>query len=337
MSPAQRRVLQRAVLPARQQARGAALLLALLTVSLVSLVAAQAFWQQWRGMEIEQADRSRLQARWLLGGSLDWARARLRDDGQRNSRVDHASETWGQPIVQMPLSQFLAGAQTADAALPQATLSMQLTDAQGKLNALNLLEGQNLSPLWLQAFTTLFELLALPPEQLETLGQNLRAASVALNAADGPAGAAGAAGAAASAALLPQQLAQLTWLGLAPETLAALQPHVSLLPTRTPVNLNSASAEVLRAVVPGLTRVDAQRWLALRQFKLLQSVGEAPLGGALAEGQYSVNSRFYELRSEVKMGALSVAENVLLQRDGAEVRTLWRRGTEPVLSAATPP
>ena len=63
------------------RALGAAMLTALFTVSLVAIFASQAFWQQWRSLEVETADRSRLQAGWLLAGVLDWARARLREDG----------------------------------------------------------------------------------------------------------------------------------------------------------------------------------------------------------------------------------------------------------------
>ena len=37
--------------------RGAALLLAMLTVTLVAALAASAAWQQWRAIEIERAER----------------------------------------------------------------------------------------------------------------------------------------------------------------------------------------------------------------------------------------------------------------------------------------
>ena len=45
--------------------RGAAILTAMLTVVLVATLAASALWQQWRGVEIEAAQRSRSMARWL--------------------------------------------------------------------------------------------------------------------------------------------------------------------------------------------------------------------------------------------------------------------------------
>ena len=65
----------------RHRSRGAALLTAMLTVTLVATFAAAALWQQWRSVEVETAERDRLQAAWVLSGALDWARLILREDG----------------------------------------------------------------------------------------------------------------------------------------------------------------------------------------------------------------------------------------------------------------
>jgi len=89
----------------RQQ--GAALLTAMLTVTLVATFAAAALWQQWRTVEIEAAERSRTQMQWVLNGALDWARLILQEDG-RDSQVDHLSEPWALPLKEARLSSFLA-------------------------------------------------------------------------------------------------------------------------------------------------------------------------------------------------------------------------------------
>ena len=52
-----------AVVPQRQA--GAAILTAMLTVVLVATLAATALWQQWRGIEIEAAHRTRVQSAWV--------------------------------------------------------------------------------------------------------------------------------------------------------------------------------------------------------------------------------------------------------------------------------
>lgn len=324
----------------RPHQRGAALLAALLTVALVAVFASQAFWQGWRGIEQESLDRTRLQGNWVVVGALDWARAKLREDGLRSPQLDHASEPWAQPVNELSLTTFLAGGTADPAADPstavatpaneasaeRAYVTLQLTDAQGKLNALNLLEGEALSPTWLRVFERLFESLNLPPEQLTLLAERLRLAHASIGGGEQS----------ATAPLVPQQPAQLAWLGLEPATLAALQAHVTLMPARTPVNLNSASAEVLLAVVPGWKRPDAERLMMRRQVKPLQSVAEASLGALPNEGQFSVNSRYFEFQVAFRLGTVQRVENALLQRDAGDVRTLWRRPGLPQMLPTAP-
>ena len=66
--------------PYRSTQRGAALLLAMLIVTIVATLAAGMVWQQWRGIEVEIAERARAQAAWLIEGATDWARLILRTD-----------------------------------------------------------------------------------------------------------------------------------------------------------------------------------------------------------------------------------------------------------------
>ena len=89
--------------------RGAALLLAMLTVALVASVSAAAYWQQWRSLQLEQTARQRVQSIWLLTGALDWARLILREDARASSNVDHLAEPWAVPLQETRLSSFLAG------------------------------------------------------------------------------------------------------------------------------------------------------------------------------------------------------------------------------------
>ena len=80
--------------PPRRQC-GAALLAAMLTVTLVATFAAAALWQQWRGVEVETAERNRVQAAWILLGALDWSRLILREDGlNAGGGPDHLAEPW---------------------------------------------------------------------------------------------------------------------------------------------------------------------------------------------------------------------------------------------------
>ena len=121
--------------------RGAALLAAMLTVTLVATLAAAALWQQWRAVEVESAERARVQSAWVLVGALDWARLILREDG-RAGGPDHLAEPWAVPLEEARLSSFLAAekniASDALEGLPDAFLSGRIVDAQSRLNVLNL-------------------------------------------------------------------------------------------------------------------------------------------------------------------------------------------------------
>jgi general secretion pathway protein K len=303
---------------------GAALLMAMLTVTLVASFAAAAMWQQWRSIEVEQAERARVQSAWVLTGALDWARLILREDA-RSAGADYLAEPWAVPLEEARLSTFLAaekGVASADAGddTMDAFLSGQIVDLQSMLNVANLIEGGRISDSGLRSFSRLFELLGLPPAELAKLVENLRFA--ADSSADNRS--------ASMAPLMPQRVEQLVWLGLSPQTVAALQPFVTVLPARTAVNLNTASAEVISASVPGLSMADAERLVGERGRSHFRTVSDASklVGsveqGAFADGQVSISSRFFESRGRLRLGQIVVEERSLLQRDGLDVRALQR-------------
>jgi general secretion pathway protein K len=79
----------------------------MLTVVLVATLASAMLWQQWRGVEVETAQRGRVQAAWILVGALDWARLILREDARRGG-ADHLAEPWAVPLAPARLATFLA-------------------------------------------------------------------------------------------------------------------------------------------------------------------------------------------------------------------------------------
>jgi general secretion pathway protein K len=308
--------------------RGAALLMAMLTVTLVATFAAASMWQQWRSVEVEQAERARVQSAWILTGALDWARLILREDAKSAGigGPDHLSEPWAVPLEEARLSTFLAAEKgvatvSSDDGALDAFLSGQIVDQQALLNVNNLVENGKISESGLKSFARLFELLGLPPAQLSALAENLRFA-----ADTSPANRS-----VSMASLMPQQVDQLVWLGLAPETVAALRPYVTLLPPgwRTTVNLNTASAEVIYAAVDGLSMADAQRLVSERGRSHFRSVQEAAklVSRELPDfttDHVSIGSKFFESRGRLRLGQVVVEERSLLQRDQAEVRAIRR-------------
>ena len=298
----------------RHRARGAALLLAMLTVTLVATFAASAMWQQWRAVEVETAERGRVQSAWVLVGALDFSRLILREDG-RAGGADHLAEPWAVPLQESRLSTFLAAeknvSQVDDASTDttEAFLSGQITDAQGRLNLTNLVADGQLSTADVRQFTRLFEQLGLPQQELALLVEGVRQAS----GKDG------------AAPLMPLTVSQLGWLGLSPATVAALAPHVAILPERTLVNANTASTEVLLAAIEGLDMAGAQKIAQARESRHFRTVSE--VNTLLGEGTNcgcTVQSGFFEVRGRLRIGDAMVDERSLVRRVGMVVTTLWR-------------
>ncbi|HWP11451.1 MAG TPA: type II secretion system minor pseudopilin GspK [Ramlibacter sp.] len=317
--------------------RGAALLAAMLTVALVATFAAAALWQQWRSIEVETAERARVQSAWVLTGALDWARLVLREDA-RAGGADHLGEPWAVPLQEARLSSFLAADRNATAdtgpEVLEAFLSGQIVDLQSLLNVNNLVQDGKLSAPDFRGFGRLFDLLGLPPTELDRMAENLR---FALDTS-------GSNRSSPMAPLLPQRVEQLVWLGIPAETVEVLRPYVTVLPMRTQVNLNTARAEVIYAAVDGLSMADAQRLVAERGRSYFRTVADAKraigAGDAMfAEGQAGVGvaSRFFEVRSRLRLDQLVVEERALVQRDGFEVRTLQRQRSAPDTAALAQP
>ena len=98
---------------ARSAQRGAALLTAMIIVTLVATLAASMVWQQWRAVQVEGAERARAQSAWILAGALDWARLILKEDARSAANpVDHLGEPWAVPLAEARLSTFLAADQS---------------------------------------------------------------------------------------------------------------------------------------------------------------------------------------------------------------------------------
>jgi general secretion pathway protein K len=305
---------------------GAAILTAMLLVTLVASLSAAALWQQWRGIEIETAERARLQSGWILQGALDWARLILREDA-RAGTTDHLAEPWAVPLQEARLSTFLAvspdSTDPGDGP-PDAFLSGRISDLQARLNVLNLVQDGRPHLGTVKAFSRLFASLQIPENQLIVLVNNLKLALDAPAATAEP----------MPVPLLPRSVDQLVWLGLSDASIALLRPFVTVLPERTAVNLNTAPAVVLYACIEKLTMADAQRLVAARaltHFKTLADVATA-LGASetrLIEGEHSVQSRYFEVFGQLRLDTRVVHEHSVMRRDGLQVTVLWReRGTQ---------
>ena len=321
--------------------KGAALLMAMLTVTLVATLASAALWQQWRQVEIETAERGRSQTAWMMTGALDWTRLILREDAisAQPAGVDHLGEPWALPVQESKLSTFLSQDQQWREGDAEVFLSGYITDAQSRLNVRNLVEDGQIAPTELATWQRLFERLNLPLSELQSLSQQLVLALTSSGTGSDASSAAGRVdNSSAKVALMPQRTAQLVWLGLSPTTLSALENFITVLPEPTTVNLNTAPAEVLMACVPGLDLASARQLVGLRARAPWTSLDAArkafgPAARSVDDKRHSVRSNYFEVNGRMRIDQVVQQERAIVKREGNQVRMLWRARAPSLTSA----
>lgn len=307
-------------------------MLAMLTVALIATLASTAFWLQWVDLENEEPARQRQQADWLLTAVQDWAVQLLAEDARESPGHDHRGERWAADITAHGLAAFLSRTDGSgiDADAPELLVSARLSDAQARLNLLALMversrNGEDESAVWAR----LFDALQLPDADREILIRRLPDLARSVGQ---PADASG-----QDLPLLPRRVDQLVWLGLDPASVAALAPHVTILPGLTPVNLNTASASVLSAVIPGLDIAAASRIALDRATQPWSTLDEArqalgPLGVHIHPSRHAVSSQYFLVRSQWRQAGVIRETEALVERQGENIRALWRRALPTLLA-----
>ena len=294
----------------RHRQAGAALLLAMVILTLVATLAAGMVWQQSRAVQIEAAERARAQAEWILTGALDFSRLILREDG-RSGGPDSLGEPWATPLAEAKLSTFLAADRDNNTdSGPDAYLSGWIVDAQSHYNLRNLIDAEGkVAPIELRALERLCEAAGLPTDTAGRLANGLRAAWA------GPGDEA-----AADAPLAPARVDQLVWLDLDATTVAKLEAYVTLLPVRAVINANTASREVLLAAIDGLDLATAERLVQARQNTAFDSVGAIqqvlPTGMKAEENRVGFRSSYFEVYGRLRLEDRVLEERSLVERRG---------------------
>lgn len=306
--------------------RGAALLTAMIIVTLVSTLASAMVWQQWRAVQVESAERDRTQATWTLSSALQFASLVLRENKGGYTAL---TDFWATPLAEGRVSTLNGTDKSTDPDdNSQGFLSGSIDDAHARYNLLNQITVQT-PP---QGGTSNIKYTT-NADQLAILAAICllanRDASMANRISTGFVEAANAG---AGAPLMPEIVDQLAWFGVDQASIDALRPYVTVLydPTKpisaglnpTKVNANTASPEVLSAVA-GIVDATLGR-------KIFQSRQKAPfkisaeLQGALAlspadwttlSTSLDVQSRYFEVRGKLRLADRVLSQRSLVLRD----------------------
>mgnify|MGYP001823245631 FL=1 len=236
--------------------RGVALITALLIAALTASIAARLGWDSALDARRTMVLLYRDQAIQVAVGSEGWVQQILADD-LAGSTNDHLDEIWASDIPALPI----------DSDAVQGQIWGQLEDLQGRFNVNNLIDGRGeIDQPALEQFERLLAALGLEP----------RLASAAVDWLDAdeqetiPDGAEDPlySGFVPAYRTPNQRISNVTELaaidGMDRISFEILLPHVTALPGRTPVNVNTASVAVLQSLGPNVTEGDAEGLVSLR-------------------------------------------------------------------------
>jgi general secretion pathway protein K len=301
-----------------------AVITALLLTTLAITIVASLFWQQQVQVRSIENQRLQLQKQWILRGALDWAGLILREDAKHSS-VDNLDEPWAVPLAETRLDQYIesgrAGTDIAD-----ASLSGGISDAQARYNLTNLCPTGIINPAEVAVFGRLLDYAKLDPALAQATADVMAAALKKPEPTT--------AGNIDRSGPQPMRLAQLDDLlavqGFTPEMLDKLKDFVIFLPRATPVNVNTAPAEVLAAMIDTLSPADADTLVTSRNTASFRNLADftsrlpdKPLSAS--SGKASVTTNFFLVNGKVSMTRAGLEIQALLERSGTFTKLIWIR------------
>ncbi|WP_226457384.1 type II secretion system minor pseudopilin GspK [Pseudomonas sp. AF03-9] len=281
--------------PTAAKQRGMAIISALLIAAVVAVLAGAMLTRQTVFTRSLEAEQLRLQGTWLLQGSLERSRQMLWEARQKDvlTRLD---QPW--------------------ARVQGGVFEGRIDDEQGKFNLRNLVNRQQVDTEQLQGFERLCRTLGVDPAVSRRISQRV------IGSYEVP----------AKYPML-RSLDELSAIeGLDPQLLRRLQAYISVLPGQTWVNGNTASAEVLSAVVPQLSLAQAQglvaerdsgRWFINRgdfvnRLHLPQVAVESVLVG--------ITSEWFRVQGQARREQRRVTIDALLHRpEDRQPQVIWSR------------
>ncbi|MDR2837719.1 MAG: type II secretion system minor pseudopilin GspK [Azonexus sp.] len=299
-------------LPGRQ--RGVAVVTALLLTTLAVTIVASLFWQQQVEVRSIENQRLQLQTQWILRGALDWTRIILGEDGRISAAVDHLGEPWAVPLAEIRLDAYVDNPRAADAAA-DARLSGQISDAEGRYNLANLAPNGKVDADEVAVFARLLTYRRQNPALALATARLMAAAPESVGQTVG-------------IACVDDLLAVP---GFTPQILAALRDVVIVLPTVTPINANTATAEVLAARIETLSLDDARALVMRRQRVWFRNIGDlkTALDGrdlGQSEKKLAVNSSYFLVSGQVRLDRASRMIEALIERtEATNPHVLWIR------------
>jgi general secretion pathway protein K len=313
----------------RNSQQGVAIVAVMLIVMLATAIVSSLYYRETVAIRSIENRLTLQQTRWVERAVLDWSRVILRADAQnpQTAAVDHLQEVWAVPVADTVLDETVTAGATIKSngdsgARNSARLSGGMEDAQAKLNLNNLVNDKGTQSQ--EHYKALEKLLQLTGQPL-VLAQNLLARQLTSM----PTTQNNETTAATTPALLTVDDLK-TVKGFNADVIRTLDPFVIFLPRLTTININTAPAETLAAVIPDLDLASARRFVSNRErtfYRDLAAAGTAMGNGiTLPTTMLDVKTAHFLVKGILKFDRVEASTETLLYRLSArQVDVVWQR------------
>jgi general secretion pathway protein K len=300
---------------------GAALLLAMLTLALMAEIAALVVADYGSVMELLVGRQDQSQSRWLARGAIDWARNVLSEDARTTNKLDHLGELWATRVP--------------PTAVEDGEVSGEIIDYSGFFDLNSIVVAGVVNNDQLEAYKRLLLALGLPQRDVLSLAAAL-VDWLDVNSVPEQYGAEASWYASAGRSYQPANAPLIDFdevkliRGYNEDVVNRLRSVAVALPETAPVNFNTASPEVLVALIQNLS-IDQAKALVVRrltapvtQYSLIRDQ-LPPTAVVPPESRLSVWSRYFLASGRAKYGQAVSRMQVLLDRKSNWSEIVWQK------------
>lgn len=321
--------------PARRRQRGVAVITALLLTTLAVTIVASLFWQQQVQVRSMENQRLQLQTRWIVRGALDLSRLVLFQDFLDSQTYTRLNGIWSTPLEETRLDDYIERERQEGESF-NATLSGKIIDAQSRYNLTNLAKSRTPELAEVGVFQRLLTNLQLDPNLAQVVARQVASAQVALPAPTPDSGTPPTTMVPTSSGAEPIEFVRIEDLlavsGFTPQAIERLREFVIVLPQSMPVNVNTAPAELIAALVPSMSLGDAAALVYTRKGAYYRKMEDFMIQPQLGPAQrkaavpIDVKSSYFLAFSQVKLDRAALDTQSLLVRAATGMTTVvWIR------------
>ena len=285
--------------------QGIALIMAVLIAAMVAALSIALTSRVHLWINQTQNRQDMLSAQHSALAAIDFARLTLRDDNRKNS-IDHLQESW---TISIPM-----------VAVEEGKVGGRLVEMQGRFNLSNVVKNKQLNRASIEIFQRLLAILGLDV----ALAENLEKILIShLSKNDRGAG----------LSFPYQSLEEMSEIpGFDNATIERLRMFVTVLPEYTPINVNFIDSEVLAAMIPQISAMDAQTIVGKRRGRYYKTtadfVDDLPekVRDSISKDLFSVQSSYFLAEIESWFGRAQLRYHALLERKQRNMpRIVWLR------------